>query len=561
MKKTIVSFLATVSMLTNVVCGDLTSYATAFSTESEEQTDAAISSIATDSMVNDIAVFTEGEIMKIDDVIELSKKSNALTLYDLAKFKGVVAGSGIFILEYDLGNGYTFMVGSMTLERIDFARLRYSDNENYIDIRTDDVAAFLSSTQTTIPPLTDSNNTSPEYLRDFNLVTELKNEGCWINLNLESGAFSMSGSDTQSFSVIGTFERKDSDLYLYPENASAEFYVLHREEDHFVSQSDETGVQLKEGLVFNADNDYFWDILLDWTLPVNESNSTGHITEQYNAELPTESEVQNDVAIKSATTDSKNDDLTVINDTIIPDNDTASPTNADLKEYNLVTESKNDGCWINLDLSSGIFAMSGNDHQSFSIIGSFERKDNDLYLYPTNASTEYYVLHREDDHFVSRSAENGVQLKEGLVFYADNDAFWEILLDWIPPENASNNTGDTVKLKSNIASDDELSQWAIKDYQDKAGVTAASAEVTAISDAEYAIVLKDVDGNILDTYTINPETGIGTDSSNATVNLPQTGNNSTRNLLTAIGAVLMIAFGAVAVKFSGVLNRRKRNEK
>ena len=77
-----------------------------------------------------------------------------------------------------------------------------------------------------------------------NLVTELKNEGCWINFDLVSGVFSMSGSDTQSFSIIGAFERINDDLYLYPENASAEVYVLHRDGDHFVSQSDENGVQL-----------------------------------------------------------------------------------------------------------------------------------------------------------------------------------------------------------------------------------------------------------------------------------------------------------------------------
>lgn len=124
--------------------------------------------------------------------------------------------------------------------------------------------------------------------------------------------------------------------------------------------------------------------------------------------------------------------------------------------------------------------------------------------------------------------------------------------------NASDNETTENKI---LVSDDEFAQWAIKDYQDKTGVTAASAEVTAISDNEYAISLKDADDNILDTYTINPETGIGTDSSNATVNLPQTGNNSTRNLLTAIGAVLMIAFGTVAVNFSDVLKRRKKNEK
>ena len=101
--------------------------------------------VVDDSTIKDLAAFEEGETMTIDDVIELSKKGNALTLNDFAKFKGVIAGSGIFILEYDLGKGYTLMVGSMTLEKIDYARLRYSGSENFIDIRTDDVEKYLST--------------------------------------------------------------------------------------------------------------------------------------------------------------------------------------------------------------------------------------------------------------------------------------------------------------------------------------------------------------------------------------------------------------------------------
>ena len=101
--------------------------------------------VVDDSTIKDLAAFEEGETMTLDDVIELSKKGNALTLNDLAKFKGVIAGSGIFILEYDLGKGYTLMVGSMTLEKIDYARLRYSGSENFIDIRTDDVEKYLST--------------------------------------------------------------------------------------------------------------------------------------------------------------------------------------------------------------------------------------------------------------------------------------------------------------------------------------------------------------------------------------------------------------------------------
>ena len=71
----------------------------------------------------------------------------------------------------------------------------------------------------------------------------------------------------------------------------------------------------------------------------------------------------------------------------------------------------------------------------------------------------------------------------------------------------------------------------------------------------------DHEGNVLDTYTIDPETGIGTNAAGEAVVLPQTGNNSMTNVLIAFGAVMMIVFGLVAVMTSGVLGNRKRNEK
>lgn len=199
---------------------------------------------------------------------------------------------------------------------------------------------------------------------------------------------------------------------------------------------------------------------------------------------------------------------------------------------------------------------------------------------PETVPTDLEEIRQILDDFIKQ---NGISGYTKIASHKGEDMVW-VMLDSVKDENyrkielfmslygidsdsviidgevthASDN--ETTENK-NLASDDEFAQWAIKDYQDKTGITAASAEVASISDEEYTIVLKDADGNILDTYKINPETGIGTDSSNATVNLPQTGNNSTRNLLTAIGAVLMIVFGAVAVKFSGVLNRRKKSEK
>ena len=109
---------------------------------------------------------------------------------------------------------------------------------------------------------------------------------------------------------------------------------------------------------------------------------------------------------------------------------------------------------------------------------------------------------------------------------------------------------------TNIA-DDDLCSWAINDYQKKTGVTPANAEITARSENAYEITLTDLNGNVLDVYIVDPKTGTGTDSSNAEVNLPQTGNNSMTNWLLCVGAAMFMAFGFGAVKASGVFKRKE----
>ena len=109
---------------------------------------------------------------------------------------------------------------------------------------------------------------------------------------------------------------------------------------------------------------------------------------------------------------------------------------------------------------------------------------------------------------------------------------------------------------TNIA-DEDLCSWAINDYQKKAGIVPANAEITARSENAYEITLTDENGNVLDVYTVDPKTGTGTDSSNAEVNLPQTGNNSITNWLLCVGAAMFMAFGFGAVKASGVLKRKE----
>lgn len=112
---------------------------------------------------------------------------------------------------------------------------------------------------------------------------------------------------------------------------------------------------------------------------------------------------------------------------------------------------------------------------------------------------------------------------------------------------------------SHVASDEEFCDWAINDYQDKTGVTPANAELTEIETGQYEITLTDDAGAVLDTYVIDPVTGVGTNSNNEEINLPQTGNNSIKNLQIAIGAFVFAGIGFCLIETSGVI-RRKKNE-
>ena len=122
--------------------------------------------------------------------------------------------------------------------------------------------------------------------------------------------------------------------------------------------------------------------------------------------------------------------------------------------------------------------------------------------------------------------------------------------------SATTITTATTTSVTNIA-DEDLCSWALNDYLKKTGVIAVNAEITARSEEACEITLTDENGNVLDIYTVDPKTGTGTDSSNAEVNLPQTGNNSMTNWLLCVGAALFMAFGFGAVKASGVLKRKE----
>ena len=87
--------------------------------------------------------------LTLNDVIELSKKGNDLTWDDFKDYISTDIGSGLYIEKYDLEDGYTLLVGGVPSEKPYYIDLyRYDDTKNSIDIRTEDVAAFLDSTAT-----------------------------------------------------------------------------------------------------------------------------------------------------------------------------------------------------------------------------------------------------------------------------------------------------------------------------------------------------------------------------------------------------------------------------
>lgn len=120
-------------------------------------------------------------------------------------------------------------------------------------------------------------------------------------------------------------------------------------------------------------------------------------------------------------------------------------------------------------------------------------------------------------------------------------------------ENITATTETTTTATTHIASDEEFCNWAAKDYEGKTGVMPANAEIEYIAEGNAVITLTDVEGNVLDIYTIDPTTGIGKASDGGTVDLPQTGYSNTYKVIIGF-AILMTMGGTVIVAKS----RRKR---
>ena len=111
-----------------------------------------------------------------------------------------------------------------------------------------------------------------------------------------------------------------------------------------------------------------------------------------------------------------------------------------------------------------------------------------------------------------------------------------------------------------FASLEEMCEMAINDYEQKYGVLPENAQAIINDDGTVSIEMTDESGNVLDTYTIDPATGIGTEENGEEVNLPQTGNNSMGSLMMVTGAALLACAGFFAIVKSGVIGRKKKDE-
>lgn len=118
-------------------------------------------------------------------------------------------------------------------------------------------------------------------------------------------------------------------------------------------------------------------------------------------------------------------------------------------------------------------------------------------------------------------------------------------------------TATTTSTEKYFASVEDMCIMAVNDYEDKTGVKAAETESVENENGTLTVYLKDENGEVLDVYVIDPETGKGTDSNDEEVNLPQTGNNSPANLIAFLSSVTMVLSGLFIIFKSGKIHKKE----
>ena len=87
-------------------------------------------------------------ILTLDKVIELSSKGEELTWSDFEQYAYEDIGSGLYIYRYDIDSNYELRIGvSPSVEPMFIRLVSKANQDNYIDIRTENVQDFIKSTE------------------------------------------------------------------------------------------------------------------------------------------------------------------------------------------------------------------------------------------------------------------------------------------------------------------------------------------------------------------------------------------------------------------------------
>ena len=94
------------------------------------------------------------EPLTLARVQELAEKGENLTWTDFAPYEGREVGSGLFIMRYQMEEGYSLMVGGVPGEKPWYIRLCRGepDRDDYIDIREAGIPEFLAAEAETSAP-------------------------------------------------------------------------------------------------------------------------------------------------------------------------------------------------------------------------------------------------------------------------------------------------------------------------------------------------------------------------------------------------------------------------
>ena len=89
--------------------------------------------------------------LTLDKVVELSYKGEELTWEDFEQYHGAECGSGLYIVRYEIDDDYELVIGGTSATGrpmyIHLVRKDSEDESGFIDIRTEDVQAFISETR------------------------------------------------------------------------------------------------------------------------------------------------------------------------------------------------------------------------------------------------------------------------------------------------------------------------------------------------------------------------------------------------------------------------------